>query len=333
MAAARPSIYTTCPEFNRDRPRSIVERVIETAEWCEDHGHAGMLIRSNNRLVDPWTIAQLLLHETESLRPVVTVQPLYMHPYMVAKKVATLARVYGRSADLYLVADGSTADLLALDDRVTHDHRYRRLTEYAEVITALLTAQRPVTHVGECYRVYKPATLAPLADEQRPRFFIAASRGAGRLAAQELGARSVSSLGLGDGDDCLLLGLVVRASSEEAWEVARARFPTDAAGRLAHGLDMAWSDSIWNERLRGLADSNRIDSEGLWLGPFQNRQAHSPYLVGDTRTAARRLQKALDAGARTFFLEPPHCRADVEQASEAFERAWTRFQSPLTLTA
>ena len=89
----------------------------------------------------------------------------------------------------------------------------------------------------------------------------------------------------------------------------------------------------WSERLRGLADSNTSDSEGLWLGPFENRQARSPYLVGDTRTAAHRLQKALSAGARTFFLEPPHCRADVEQANEAFERAWTRFKSPLTLTA
>ena len=332
MAVARPSIYTTCPELDGGQPRSIIRRVVETARWCESLGHDGMLIRSSNRLVDPWVIAQLLLHETESLRPVVTVQPLYMHPYAVAKKVATLAHVYGRSPDLYLVAGGSNTDLLALDDRVAHDDRYRRLAEYVEVITALLTAHRPITHVGECYRIYKPAALAPLADEQKPRFFMATCSRAGRRAAQELGALSVSSLGLGDGAACILLGLVVRGSSEEAWDVARARFPTDAAGRLAHGLDMAWSDSSWNERLGGLADSHALNSDGLWLGPFENRQSRSPYLVGDIRTAVRGLQDALGAGARTFFLEPPHCRADVEQASEALERAWTRSQSPLTLT-
>lgn len=332
MTVARPSIYTTCPEIDGDRPRSVIDRVIETAQWCESHGHEGMLIRSGNRLVDPWAIAQLLLHETESLRPVVTVQPLYMHPYTVAKKVATLARIYGRCPDLYLVASGSSTDLLALDDRAAHDDRYRRLTEYVEVITALLTARRPITHVGECYRVYKPAALTPLADEQRPRFFMATSSGAGRQAALELGALPVSSLGLDDGAPCMLLGLLVRSSNEEAWEVARERFPADAAGRLAHGLDMAWSDSTWNERLSELADSDRPAPDRPWLGPFENRQSRSPYLVGDCRTAARGLQGALNAGAQTFFLEPPHCRADVQHASEALERAWTRSRSPLTLT-
>ena len=333
MTAVRPSIYTTCPEFARDRSESITERVHETARWCEAHDHTGMLIRSNNRLVDPWTIAQLLLHETESLRPVVTVQPLYMHPYAVAKKVATLANVYGRAPDLYLVAGGSNTDLLALDDRVPHDDRYRRLTEYAEMIGALLSARSPITHVGERYRVYKPATLAPLAEAEKPRFFIAASSTAGQRAAQELGALSVSSLGFGDGTDCVFLGMVVRTTDEEAWEVARARFKADAAGRLAHRLDMAWNDSSWNERLSRLADAESTHREDLWLEPFENRQSRSAYLIGDSRAVARSLQETLSAGARGFFLEPPHCRADVEHSSEALARAWTRFQSPLTLTA
>ncbi len=331
MTAARPTIYTTCPELEGDQPGSIAKRVIEIARWCESRGHTGMLIRSSNRLADPWAIAQLLLHETESLRPVVTVQPLYMHPYTVAKKVATLANVYGRVPDLYFVAGGSNTDLLSLDDRAGHDGRYRRVTEYAEMINALLTSTRPITHVGESYRVYKPATLAPLAEDQRPQFFIAASSSAGRQAAEELGARSVSSLGFGDGAECLFLGLVVRATEDEAWDVARARFKADAAGRLAHRLDMAWNDSRWNDRLSRLADSD--DRENLWLEPFENRQSRSAYLVGDARQTARHLQQALGSGARSFFLEPPDCRADIEQASDALERAWTRFQSPLTLSA
>ena len=333
MTSACPSIYTTCPEFACERPPVITARVLETARWCEAHSHTGMLIRSNNRLLDPWTVAQVLLHETESLRPVITVHPLYMHPYTVAKKVASLASVYGRTPDLYLLAGDSNTDLLAFDDRTPHDDRYRRLTEYVEIIAALLTAHRPITHVGKFYRIYKPAALAPLTIAQRPRFFIETSSSAGQRTANDVGALAVSWLGSGDSAECIFLGMVVRPTCEEAWEIARARFKTDAAGRLAHRLDMAWNDSRWHERLSHLTDTDSASQEGLWLKPFENRQSRSGYLVGNPRMAARSLQDSLIAGARTFFLEPPHCYADVEHASKALERAWTRFQSPLTLTA
>jgi len=46
------------------------------------------LIYTDNGLVDPWLIAQAMITHTERLCPLVAVQPVYMHPYAVAKMVA-----------------------------------------------------------------------------------------------------------------------------------------------------------------------------------------------------------------------------------------------------
>jgi alkanesulfonate monooxygenase len=62
----------------------------------EGIGCEGSLIYTENGLVDPWVVAQVLVESTTSLAPLVAVQPVYMHPYSVAKMVSTLAHLYER---------------------------------------------------------------------------------------------------------------------------------------------------------------------------------------------------------------------------------------------
>ena len=66
--------------------------------------------------MDPWLVSQMVVQNTERLCPLVAVQPIYMHPYTVAKMVATLAYLYGRRLYLNMVAGGFKNDLQALDD-------------------------------------------------------------------------------------------------------------------------------------------------------------------------------------------------------------------------
>ena len=105
-------IISSCPESHRSAPDDYLSRLIETASWCEQAGHDGLLIYSDHRLLDPWVVAQAVLQTTTRLRPVVTVQPLYMHPYAVAKKIVSLSNLYGRSPDLNLVAGSVKAFLV-----------------------------------------------------------------------------------------------------------------------------------------------------------------------------------------------------------------------------
>ena len=44
-----------------------------------------------------------MIEATERLRPLIAVQPVYMHPYSVAKMITSLAYLHGRAVDLNIV--------------------------------------------------------------------------------------------------------------------------------------------------------------------------------------------------------------------------------------
>src|SRR5262249_37521630 len=135
----------------------------EVARWSEKAGCTGILIYSDNSLVDPWLVAQAIIEQTSQLSPLVALQPAYMHPYSAAKMVASLSYLYGRRMSLNMIAGGFRNDLLALGDETPHDQRYARLTEYTLILKALLHEQQPVCFSGKYYKVNNLVLKPPLA--------------------------------------------------------------------------------------------------------------------------------------------------------------------------
>ena len=140
-------VFSTCPD-SRNLGDDYLRRVMTVSRWSDQAGCRGMLIYTDNGLVDPWLLAQLVLENTENLCPLVAVQPVYMHPYSVAKMVSTLAFLHGRRIFLNMVAGGFRNDLIALDDDTEHDDRYERLVEYTEIIKGLLSGPGPSASRG-----------------------------------------------------------------------------------------------------------------------------------------------------------------------------------------
>ena len=93
-------------------------------------------------------VAEIIAMHTARLRPLVAVQPVYMHPYSVAKLVATFGQLFGRQMYLNMVAGGFTNDLKALGDATHHDRRYARLAEYGLIIKRLLESPAPLTFIA-----------------------------------------------------------------------------------------------------------------------------------------------------------------------------------------
>ena len=77
---AQITIYSTCPQ-SKDLPRiEYAARVADVARWSDEAGCRGMLVYTDNSIVDPWVVAQHVIASTSSLRPLVAIQPAYMHP-------------------------------------------------------------------------------------------------------------------------------------------------------------------------------------------------------------------------------------------------------------
>jgi alkanesulfonate monooxygenase len=324
-------IFSTCPNSSGTPPEEYLRKVADVARWSEQNGCRGILVYTDNSLVDPWLVSQIIIEHTTTLCPLVAVQPAYAHPYTVAKMVASFAFLYGRQIYLNMVAGGFTNDLLALNDATPHDKRYDRLTEYTTIIRQLLASPGPVTFSGEFYKVDKLRMTPALPPHLFPGIFVSGSSEAGLASARAIGATAIrypkpakeyETEPLVDGiPSGIRVGIIARESSDEAWDIAHQRFPEDRKGQLTRQLANKVSDSSWHKQLSEMAEDTGIDPSPYWLVPFQNYKTMCPYLVGSYAQAGDELSRYITAGYRTFILDIPPNEEELQHTNRTFHCA------------
>jgi len=334
-AAPWPSlqVFSTCPS-SFVTPDNYLERVISTARWSEQAGCTGMLIYTDNSLVDPWLVAQIIIQNTCFQCPLVAVQPVYLHPFSVAKMVSSLASLYGRRVYLNMVAGGFKNDLAALHDTTPHDSRYERLVEYTLIVRGLLEGLSPLTFEGKFYQVHGLTLHPRMMPELLPGILVSGSSEAGLAAARTMGAVAVkypepadqcSAVTSPQDDPCgVRVGIVARKDSDEAWKVAFERFPEDRQGQLTHQLAMKVSDSAWHKRLSEIGRQSNGEPRTYWLHPFETYKTFCPYLVGNYESVACELARYMAAGYRTYILDIPAAEEEFEHIGTVFQLASTR---------
>ena len=321
-------VFSTCPPSTGLAPDRYIERLVEVSRWSEEAGCRGMLVFSDNSVPDPWALSHIIIQHTKTLCPLIAIQPVYMHPYWVAKQITTFAYLYGRRLYLNMVAGGFKNDLEALGDTTPHDKRYVRLIEYTTIVMRLLASSAPLTYDGEFHRVSKLKLTPPLPDAFLPGVFVSGSSDAGVGAAKALRATAIKYpkpageeesppedlAGLG-----IRVGIIARPKEAEAWEVARARFPDDRKGQLTRQLAEKVSDSVWHKELSEVEKTAKTSP--YWLAPFQNYQAMCPYLVGTYAQVAEELERYFAAGYRTVILDIPPNPEELSHTFTAFQAA------------
>jgi alkanesulfonate monooxygenase len=327
-------LFATCPQSKDVDASEYRRRVSEVARWTDRAGYRGILIYTDNKLVDPWLVAQVVIEASDQLCPLVAVQPAYMHPYTAAKLVTSFAHLYGRRIFLNMVAGGFRNDLRALGDETEHGDRYARLIEYTLLIKRLLQGDQ-VSFSGAYYGVDRLSLSPPLPAELFPGIFVSGSSDAGIAAARAIGATAVkypkppreevstAADGAGIG---IRLGVIARDDDARAWQVARKRFPEDRKGQVTHALAMKVSDSQWHRQLSELgADSS--EENPYWLGPFENYKTFCPYLVGSYSTVAVELARYIELGFETFIVDIPPDADELDHTALAFAHAARRLRS------
>ncbi len=228
-------IFSTCPPSALAQPRTCIRQLEEIARWSEDAGCEGILVFTDNSQLDPWLVSQRIIEATERLCPLVAIQPVYMHPYSVAKMVTSFAHLYGRRLHLNMVAGGFKNDLAALNDLTPHDERYARLVEYTTIIQCLLRTPDPVSFEGRYYKVTNLKLTPPLPADLAPTVLVSGSSEPGMQAARQLGATPVeypkppaeyaTALPKNGATSGIRIGVIARSEEAEAWSIARARPP------------------------------------------------------------------------------------------------------------
>lgn len=324
-------IYSTCCSSKGADSASYLKHVVDVAQWSEDAGCQGMLVYADNGIVDPWTVSQAILTSTKEICPLVAIQPVYMHPFAIAKKISSLAFLYQRRVALNLLAGGFRNDLLALGDPTPHDERYARLVEYTKIIQGLLENPRGITLQGEYYNVQNLKLNPPVPANLQPHYMMSGSSPAGMAAASETGATAIqypkpAAEGevAADGNDseCLStgvrVGIIARSTREEAWSIAEERFPEDRRGELTHHLAMKTSDSHWHKQLSKQKERPAGEESPYWMRPFHTYKTFCPYLVGSYEQIASEVSGYIAMGHRTIVLDIPPCEQELGHINTVF---------------
>ncbi|WP_416370206.1 LLM class flavin-dependent oxidoreductase [Tritonibacter mobilis] len=323
-------LLTTAPPSVQFAPGTYLEAVGTLAQWNEAAGVEGMLIYTDNSLMDPWAVAQAVMERTRRFKPLVAVQPLYMSPLAAARKVSSLAFLYGRKMALNMVAGGFVRDLEQLGDATEHDARYDRLVEYTEILQALLRGET-VTFSGSYYTVANLRLSPALPPELMPDLYLSGASEACAAAAATLGATRLSYTKppqdleplaplVGAGQIGLRFGVIARETAEEAWREARNRFPEDRRGQLAHKMARGTTDSIWHQEISQKAEDLHEARDGAyWLFPLRNYKTFCPYLVGSYGEVAAYVGRYRALGYTTLVLDVPSSEEELCHSLRAVE--------------
>lgn len=327
-------VYATTPE---SEPQAIARGVVadgedyynkvkNTARWSEENNFEGSLIYSNNSLVDGWSVAQIILAHTKTLKPLVAVNPVYIRPYSLAKRVASLSFMYNRRIDINWIAGGFQNDLKSLGENTPHDKRYDRLLDYALLVKGLLTNKGLFSHEGEFYKVENIKMMPSIPEKMIPNELISGTSEAGIATAEKLGATKVKyakPLSEYEGEEPttefnlgVRFGIITRETSEEAWEVANNRFPDDTIGKMAHAMATKASDSKWHEQLTNIEE---VDRDVYWLKPFKTYKTFCPYLVGSHQEVAEELAGYVKLGHTSIILDIMTDEEDFSNCRKVFE--------------
>ncbi|MCK5503289.1 MAG: LLM class flavin-dependent oxidoreductase [Tritonibacter mobilis] len=336
-------LLTTAPPSVQFAPGTYLEAVGTLAQWNEAAGVEGMLIYTDNSLMDPWTVAQAVMERTRRFKPLVAVQPLYMSPLAAARKVSSLAFLYGRKMALNMVAGGFVKDLEQLGDATEHDARYDRLVEYTQIMQALLRGET-VTFSGTYYQVANLRLSPALPPELMPVLFLSGASDACAAAAATLEATRLSYTKPpqdleplaplpGAGQIGLRFGVIARETADEAWREARSRFPEDRRGQLAHKMARGATDSIWHQEISQKAEDLHEARDGAyWLFPLRNYKTFCPYLVGSYGEVAAYVGRYRALGYTALILDVPSSEEELQHSLRAVKLGGAEVLHPASLT-
>ncbi len=339
-------IYATTPE---SEPQNIslkkeavdgikyYDHIARTAKWSEDQGFTGTLIYSNNSLVDGWAVAQIILQQTKHLTPLVAVNPVYIRPYTLAKRVASLAFMYNRRVDINWIAGGFKGDLISLGDDTAHDERYEKLYDYASLVKGALQSKGLFNHDGPYFKVVNIKMRPQISEALIPVELISGTSEAGIATANKLGATKVkyakpiseyNDIVASDSFDLgIRFGIIARETSEAAWKLANERFPDDMKGSMAHVMATKASDSNWHKEISSLDTTQH--REVYWLKPFHTYKTFCPYLVGSHSEVAEMLSKYVKLGHTSIILDIMNEQLDFEHCQKVFNMVESLLETTL----
>jgi hypothetical protein len=273
--------------------QSYLDRLAGYLHAAERIGVTGAYVYDFPVAMDPWLAAFDVLAYSTTLQPVVAVRPHQESAESVGRRVADLHYRFGRPSHVNLVAGATSSSRAAgdLDDRAA---ARQRLADFAEQLRAELD-RRLGPAAGEVQLV-TPSSSTPgrvpadcVLMMARPRSVLAAD--IARVRAEQQVNRIA-----------MLVGLVVRASEQDAWAATTTLYQPDRRQQVAGRLFASQVVSSEHTASYALGDQQEVHDERLWYGAPM-RGIDAPKLVGSAEQVGGWLSACQALGVTELIID------------------------------
>lgn len=314
-------------EYLHVQGKEYIDSIIKIAQYAELYHYTGALIYYNHTVIDPWILASIIIQNTETHIPLIALQPYTMPPVTAAKMIQSINWLFNRKVNLNMVTGARKKELNQINDFVDHNERYVRLHEYIEVLNILLNSKEPVTYHGKYYN-YKELQLKPICDKF-PEIFVAGSSEYGNNVGRSVGKVLVTHPGpieeykknfckTSNGRNGIRLGVIARWSTEEAWKVAKQRYPPSRIGMIQTKMKTN-SESHWIKYLSELSFKQETIDDVFWLGGFLSGHTSYPIIIGSYKEVADYLKKYIEFDVSVVLLSGVFTQEEFENTSEVIK--------------
>jgi alkanesulfonate monooxygenase len=320
MTRTRLRVFPAIPR--NPNAAKYIDELMRVARFSERNGLEGpLLFAGNDTFVEPWSMAQHILAHTAKTSPLIAVNPVYMHPFTVAKFVSSFALLHHRKVYLNMITGTATSDLLGLGEQRSHEERYSRLGEFILIVRQLLASTRPVTFDGKFYATNNLQLRPGLPATLMPEFLIAGQSDDARRVAAQMGCLMMQMLppNLEQGINApgMNFGIFAREKHDQARRAAKLFFQDSAEKRELLKYTMENTDSVWKRRLNEAGQDGELHENGYWLLPFLTFQADCPYLVGSYAEIGAKLRSFAEMNVSTIILDVVADEQELEHVCKA----------------
>lgn len=272
-----------------------LDHMADIARAAEISGFSGALLPSFPHTDDPWVISSALARETRTLRFMIAFQPGFLNPVHAARMAASLQRASDGRVVYNIISGGGGPAQLWWGDKIDHDDRYVRTTEFLDVHKGVWK-QPPFTYDGRFFQVEGGGLPEPLARQEFPEIYFSGSSDAAVAAAGRHADYYLSWLEPFDAlrtkfeqvrERTALLGrearfavrvdVLARPTEEEAWEEVRRGWEAvdDARLKAIYGgypgitssPEGPAGDSVGAQRQAGFRPEHATDYKDLIIAP------------------------------------------------------------------
>lgn len=219
-------------------PHTPFDTMMHQASLADQLGFDSVLLVSLDDHLDPWIVGTSIAASTKNIRLLVAQNTNHVLPTLSVKALNTLNLISGNRADLNVVTGSSRRVLSKHAKAEDHGTRYRRTKEFVEVVRAL--RHSPTSYHGEFFQISNMKMYPGEDIAGKANLFISGSSDEAIRIAAELGdyylqyavdtntlTRNINTLKRLAAENrrevrCgMLIDVIARETSEEAWETAR----------------------------------------------------------------------------------------------------------------